>query len=158
MQLELRNSTNQTIFRQQISGAPQMYVVYPNPPLSPFTRADTFRHLWVVWNGQDADCPAASGYIMLAEVQVWVGDENIAFNSTAVISTTLTNYYAANAIDGDNTTFTYSTEKNGGDWWKLDLGQNVAMSDVDRIHIVHYNDSTRMRQMNCLMVSAGAGI
>ena len=119
MQLELRSPTNQTIFRQQLSGAPFSYVVYPQPPLSPFTRADTFRYLWVVFTGQDADCPYNGGYISLAEVQVWVGDQNIAFNSTSSMSSTkpdysYTTYVTANAIDGDNTTFAHSSTTTSG--------------------------------------------
>lgn len=79
--------------------------------------------------------PGAQRILSLAEVQVYAGDANIAFNGKAIEGSIFNNANATRAIDG-NTSGNYSdlsiasTESEMNPWWELDLGAEYAITKI----------------------------
>ncbi|MBN02442.1 MAG: hypothetical protein CMJ77_25360 [Planctomycetaceae bacterium] len=88
-------------------------------------------------------------YLSLAEVEVFVGDENIALGKTASQSSDSLGGNAGRAVDG-NTDGTFGvnstthTQQEEQPWWEVDLGQE---SHLNRIKIWNRTDSPVLERL-----------
>ncbi|MGH1492304.1 MAG: discoidin domain-containing protein [Acidimicrobiales bacterium] len=79
---------------------------------------------------------AGSGYLSLAEVQVFSSEQNIAVGSSATQSSTRGGGAAARAVDGNadgrwtSNSVTHTTQENQA-WWQTDLGTETNITSVE---------------------------
>ncbi len=103
---------------------------------------------------------ASTSYLHFAELEVYVKGRNIAAGKPATASSTMPPFTPDRAVDGiigyawgPDASFWSSAGAKGGEWWEVDLGEEVA---IDRLVLYNRLDAVPERLEGAVLVALAA--